>query len=167
MDFIYNKSLAPMVVEKNQNPGGRFWDMYQLNSTANSAHSARFFGERAKLAVQFSSWQLRNRPQYFNFFNCPGCPILILCEIHCYICPPKNWHNDSFLGSVVYDCSYFCWRKALQGIAYAIWNFWLGFRLEKIWDTTNSLYFQLFLCGKSRWHQILQESITDFRNKSS
>ena len=35
-----------------------------------------------------------------NFFNCPGCRIFILCEIHCYLCLPKSWHNNSFLGSV-------------------------------------------------------------------
>ena len=36
--------------------------MYQLNSTAD-----------------------------FHFFNCPGCRIFILCEIHCYLCPHIFW----------------------------------------------------------------------------
>jgi len=41
-----------MAVEKIKTLG-RFWS-YQLNSTANSAHSARFLGKWAKLAVLFS-----------------------------------------------------------------------------------------------------------------
>ena len=43
-----------MAVEKNQNLGGHFGARYQLNSTANSAHFARFLGKWAKLAVLFS-----------------------------------------------------------------------------------------------------------------
>ena len=38
-----------------------------------------------------------------SFFVQPlfsGCRIFILCEIHCYLCPPKSWHNNSFLSSV-------------------------------------------------------------------
>ena len=61
---------------------GPFWS-YQLNSTANSAHSPQKW---AKLAVLFS-WQLQNGPQDFDFFNCHGCRLFILCEIHCYLCP--------------------------------------------------------------------------------
>ena len=63
---------------------GPFWS-YQLNSTANSAHLARFLGKWAKLAVLFGL-QFQNGPQDFNFFNCSGCPIFILCIIHCYLC---------------------------------------------------------------------------------
>ena len=43
-----------MAIEKNQNPGGRFGAMYQLNSTANLAHLAHFLGKWAVLAVLFS-----------------------------------------------------------------------------------------------------------------
>ena len=77
---------------------GPFWS-YQLNSTTNPAYLPQNLDKLAKLAVLFS-WYLQNGPQDFNFFNCPGCWIFILCEIHCYLCPPKSWHNNSFLGSV-------------------------------------------------------------------
>ena len=35
------------------------------------------------------------------FFNCHGCLTFILSEINCYLSPLKNWHNNSFLGSVI------------------------------------------------------------------
>ena len=54
-----------------------FWS-YQLNSTANSVHFAWFL-------VKWTKFK---------------CRIFILCKIHCYICPPKSWHKNSFLGSV-------------------------------------------------------------------
>ena len=83
---------------KKSKSWGPFWS-YLLNSTANPAHLPQKQAKRAELAVQFS-WQLQNGPQDLNFFNCPGCRTFILCEIHRYLCPPKSWHNNSFLGSV-------------------------------------------------------------------
>ena len=41
----------------------------------------------------YGSWKYQN----------PGCRIFILCEIHWYLCPPKSWHNNSFLGSGRFD----------------------------------------------------------------
>ena len=75
-----------------------FWS-YQLNSTANFANLAQFWGKWAGLPVLFS-WKLQNGPKDFDFFNCHGCQTFILYEIHCYQSPPKSWHNNSFLGSV-------------------------------------------------------------------
>jgi hypothetical protein len=42
-----------------------------------------------------------NGPQGFNIFNCPGCRIFILCEIHCYLCPPFFLYNNSVLAIVL------------------------------------------------------------------
>ena len=47
----------------------------------------------------------KNGPQDFEFVNCPGCRIFILCEIHCYLCPPKSWYINSFLGGVATLCT--------------------------------------------------------------
>ena len=55
------------------------------------------FGQIGQIGTAGSS---KTAPQDFDFFNCPGCWIFILCEIHCYIYPPKSWHNKTFLGSV-------------------------------------------------------------------
>ena len=55
---------------------------YQLNNTANSAHIPRKWAKWAELAVLFS-WQLKNGPQYYDFFNCQWCQTFILAEIHC------------------------------------------------------------------------------------
>ena len=66
-----------------------FWS-YQLNSTANPAHLPQNWAKLAKLAVLFS-WQLQKGSQDFDFFNCHGCRIFILCEIHCYFCPHILW----------------------------------------------------------------------------
>ena len=59
---------------------------YQLNSTANPAHLPLNWARLAKQAVLFS-WQLQKGSQDFDCFNCHGCRIFILCEIHCYFCP--------------------------------------------------------------------------------
>ena len=40
------------------------------------------------------------RPPGVYFSNCHGCQTFILYKIHCYLSPPKSWHNNSFLGSV-------------------------------------------------------------------
>ena len=66
-----------------------FWS-YQLNSTANPAHLPQNWAKLAKSAVLFS-WQLQKGSQDFDFFNCHGCRIFILCEIHCYFCPHIFW----------------------------------------------------------------------------
>ena len=60
---------------------------YQLNSNANPAHLPQNW---AKLAVLFS-WQLQNGSQDFNFFNCHGCRLFILCEIHCNLSSHIFW----------------------------------------------------------------------------
>ena len=39
--------------------------------------------------------------------------MFILCEIHCYLCPPKSWHDNSFLGSV-FDLTLWIWTKFLS-----------------------------------------------------
>ena len=56
---------------------------YKVNNTANLA---QFRDKWAGLAFLFSDYLL-NGSQDFHFFNCSGCRILILCEIHCYVCP--------------------------------------------------------------------------------
>ena len=54
--------------------------------------------------VQFWQYCLagssKTAPWILIFFGCPRCQIFILCEIHCNLCPPKIWHNNTFLGSV-------------------------------------------------------------------
>ena len=57
-----------------------FWS-YHLTSTANPAHLPQNWAKLTKLAVLFS-WQLQNCSQDFDFFNCNGCRIFILYEIH-------------------------------------------------------------------------------------
>ena len=54
---------------------------YQLNSTANPAHLPQPWAKFAKSAVLFS-WYLPKGSQDFDFFNCNGCRLYILCEIH-------------------------------------------------------------------------------------
>ena len=51
--FSSNEYLAPIAIEKNQNPGGHFW-RYLLNSTANPAHLPQIWTKWAELAVQFN-----------------------------------------------------------------------------------------------------------------
>ena len=71
----------------------KFWEplrSYQLNSTADQAHLPQNWTKLAKLAVLFS-WQLQKGAPNFDFFNCHGCLIFILCEIHCYFCPHILW----------------------------------------------------------------------------
>ena len=65
---------------KKSKSWGPFWS-YQLNSTANLANFAR---NGIDWQCQLFSWQLKYGPL---FFNCPGCRITILSEIHCYLCP--------------------------------------------------------------------------------
>ena len=72
---------------------------YQLNSTANLAHSPRNLAKWAELGVLFS-WKLQNGSQDFGFFNCHGCQTFILYESYCYPSPQISWHNNSFQGSV-------------------------------------------------------------------
>ena len=54
--------------------------------------------------VNRSNWQRcwagssKTDPRILIFFNSPGC--WILCEIHCYLFPPKSWLDNAFLGSV-------------------------------------------------------------------
>ena len=64
----------------------KFWGpflSYQLNSTANPAHLPHNWAKLAKLALLFSL-QLQKGSQDFDFFNCYGCRLFILCEFHCY-----------------------------------------------------------------------------------
>ena len=86
---------------KKSKSWGPFWS-YQLNSAANLTYLQGNPAQWAKSAVLFS-WQLKNSPQYFDFFNCHGCQTFILHEIHYYLSPPKSWHNNSILGSVFLD----------------------------------------------------------------
>ena len=77
----------PTTIEKiSQEP---FWS-YQLKSTANSAHLSQNQAKLAKSAVLFS-WQLQNGSHNFDFFSCHGCPLFILCEIHCFLCLHIFW----------------------------------------------------------------------------
>ena len=68
---------------------GALWS-YQLNSTANLANLAQFWGKWAGLAVLFI-WYLQKGSKDFAFFNCHGCWIFFLCETHCYFCPHILW----------------------------------------------------------------------------
>ena len=62
---------------KNKNPGwGPFWS-YQLNSTANSAHLARFWGKWADWHC-FLVGSSNVRPPGFWFFQLPCLPIIHL-----------------------------------------------------------------------------------------
>ena len=69
------------------------WELfcsYQINSTANPAHLPQNRAKLAKSPVLFS-WKLQNGSQDFDFFNCHGCRLSILCEIHCYLDPHILW----------------------------------------------------------------------------
>ena len=59
---------------------------YQLNSAANLAKLAQFWGKWAGLAVLFS-WYLLNSSQDFHSFNCSRCRMFILFDIHWDPCP--------------------------------------------------------------------------------
>ena len=91
---------------KNKNPGGRFG---ASSSTALPIHPIL-----PDFLVNGPNWQccwagsFKMASRIWIVFNCPGCQILILWEIHCYLCPmpPKSWHNNSFLGSVAYVCHF-------------------------------------------------------------
>ena len=62
-----------------------FWS-YQINSTAaDRANLTQFWSKLAGLVVLFSWYVAPKRLPWFSFFNCPGCRIFILCEIHCYL----------------------------------------------------------------------------------
>ena len=68
---------------------GPFWN-YCLNSTANPAHLPQYWTKLAKSAVLFS-WKIQNGSQDFDFINCHGYRLFILCELHCYLCPHIFW----------------------------------------------------------------------------
>ena len=78
-----------MSVEKNQNPGGRFG--------ANSQTTMPILPIWLIFAVNGLDWQCclagssKRAPRILIFFNCHGCSIFILCEIHCYFCPHILW----------------------------------------------------------------------------
>ena len=78
-----------------------FWS-YQLNSTANLANLAQFWGKWAGLAVLFS-WQLQNGPHDLDFFSIAMSAdySIELISIQAYA-PQFNGHNKIFLGSVFY-----------------------------------------------------------------
>ena len=42
MDFSYSEGLPPIVIEKNQNPGGRFGATSYINSAADLANLVQF-----------------------------------------------------------------------------------------------------------------------------
>ena len=81
---------------KNSKSWRPFWS-YQLN-----CQFGPFTKKSGKMGWIGSAVQLvaPKRPLGFWFFNCHGCQTFILYEIHCYLSPPKSWHNNSFLGSV-------------------------------------------------------------------
>ena len=103
---------------------GPFWS-YQLNSTANSAHFAQFLcnGPNWQCCSAGSS---KTAPRILIFFNCPVYWVFILCEIHCCLCPPKSWHNNSSLGSVCTEepyASFLCeWQKKLPSTDIFEWK---------------------------------------------
>ena len=73
---------------KNQNPGGRF------GATSKTALPIQPI--LADFLVNGPNWQCslagssKTAPQDFDFFNCHGCRMFILNEIHCYPKPPKK-----------------------------------------------------------------------------
>ena len=60
------------------------------------------FGPLCRMSL--SNWQRclagssKTDPRILIFFNSLGC--WILCEIRCYLFPPKSWLDNAFLGSV-------------------------------------------------------------------
>ena len=38
----------------------------------------------------------KTTPRILIFFNCHGCQTFISYKIHCYLSPPKSWHNNTF-----------------------------------------------------------------------
>ena len=53
-------------------------------------------------------------PQDLNFFNCTGCRIFILCEIHCYPGPPFLGYNNLVLAIVYHQISCFFQSRSYQ-----------------------------------------------------
>ena len=49
-----------------------------VRNTSCTVYEEKINCEMAKLAVLLG-WQLQNSPQDFDFFNCPGCRMFILC----------------------------------------------------------------------------------------
>ena len=53
-------------------------------------------------------------PQDLIIFNCPGCRIFILCEIHCYPGPPFLGYNNLVLATVYHQISCFFQSRSYQ-----------------------------------------------------
>ena len=101
---MYNWHPLQLKKSKSWEPFGS----YQLNSTANPAHLPQ---NRPNFEMNGLDWQCcldgssKTVPRIFifsstDFFNCPGCRILTLFEIHCYLCPRIFGYNNSVLARV-------------------------------------------------------------------
>ena len=80
MDFTQDKYSALWTIE----------EMKILGAVLELQAKPQNWAKLAKSAVLFSQL-LQNGSQDFYFFNCLGCRIFILCEIHCYLCPHIFW----------------------------------------------------------------------------
>ena len=82
----------------------KFWEpfwTYRLNSTANTAHLPQNW---AKLACFAGS--SKTAPRIFIFSIVLGSEYSSYVKsIATYVCPPKSWYNNSFLGGVATLCT--------------------------------------------------------------
>ena len=112
------KDWHPWQLKKSKS-WGPFWS-YQLNSTANSAHFAWFLGKWAK----FSS---KTAPRILIFSIVLGAEYSFYVKsMHCYLCPPKSWHNNSFPGSVnrksLLVLTAYCWLHLILQFNECSWK---------------------------------------------
>ena len=85
-----------------------------------------------KTGPHWPNWQcclagLQNGSQEFDFFNCLGCQIFILCAIHCYFCPHIFWVYYSCLS----HCGPFVKKKKVIVLS----------KLTKIYSQNRIIYF--------------------------
>ena len=89
-------------------------------------------------------WWLQNAPHGFNFFNCPGYRMFILCEIHCFLCPPNNSIKSSnhILTDLLENDNKACWSECNQQEGRCNWCGTRGWccKLSSIGSGCNGLF---------------------------
>ena len=66
--------------------------------------------------------------------------MFILCEIHCYLCPPKSWHNNSFIGSVDHIAN--CSTHGFSDLPTALYYEWSMNIASLTWKHVRELFFR-------------------------
>ena len=94
----------------------------------------------------------------FWFFNCHGCRIFILCEIHCYFCP----HIFCVYYFSLSQCCFDCWVGSYQDKWWHLCADWLMPQTKDIW-IVSKYRCNLRLLKKAKildsWHQNMSKKI--------